>query len=80
MGGRKPTVPDKDIIREIATSPDPIVTAVELSDAIEMSQQGAYSRLESLEEKEFVRSKKVGSRARVWWMTDKGRQQLADLG
>lgn len=79
MTGRKPTVPDVDILREIAVAPDPIVTAVELADEIDMSQQGAYSRLETLESEEYVRSKKVGSRARVWWITDKGRQQLADL-
>ena len=79
MPGRKPTVSDEDILKEIALAPDPIVTAVEIAEDIEMTQQGAHSRLESLEEQSFVRSKKVGSRARVWWLTDLGRQQLAEL-
>lgn len=79
VSGREPTISDAEIIREIAVAPDPIVTSVELAEEIDMTQQGAYSRLESLEDKGLVRSKKVGSRARVWWMTDSGRQQLATL-
>jgi len=75
--GRKPTVSDAEILRKIAAFPDPVITSVELADAIDMTQQGAYSRLESLESEGFVRSKKVGSRARVWWITDRGRQQLS---
>ncbi|WP_092662273.1 winged helix-turn-helix domain-containing protein [Halorientalis persicus] len=79
MAGRKPSVSDVEILREMAISPDPVLTAVELAERIDMSQQGAHSRLESLEDQQYVRSKKAGSRARVWWITDRGRQQLAEL-
>lgn len=57
-------------------SPDPIVTAVEIAEKLDMSQQNAHQRLQNLEDGGAVRSKKVGSRARVWWVTDHGKKLL----
>jgi predicted transcriptional regulator len=76
MAGRKPTVSDEEILQWIALAPDPVVTTSELSEEIEMTQQGVYSRLQDLEDAEFIRSKKVGSRARVWWITDRGKRAM----
>lgn len=80
MPGPKPDVPDSELLRLIASAPDPVVTSTELAEALDMSQQGAYNRLRSLEEDGYVRSRKVGASARVWWITDVGRQKLPDLG
>ncbi|WP_225935466.1 helix-turn-helix domain-containing protein [Halobaculum magnesiiphilum] len=80
MPGPKPDVPDQEVLRMIASAPDPVVTSSELAEALDMSQQGAYNRLSSLEENGFVRSRKVGASARVWWITDTGRSELPPLG
>lgn len=80
MPGPEPTTSDKEILKLIASAPDPVVTSTELADALDMTQQGAYNRLKSLENQEYVRSRKVGASARVWWITDQGRQQLPSLG
>lgn len=60
-------------IREIAAAPDPVVTSTELGDRLDVTQQSAHSKLQSLEEKGFVRKRKVGSKAVVWWLTTDGR-------
>lgn len=72
----KPTVEDEVFLREMATAAAPVVTAVELADDVGLSQQAAYQRLRRLEDEGKVRSKKVGPKARVWWLTDLGRQCL----
>lgn len=80
MAGRKPTVSDEEILRQIVLSPDPIVTAKEVSNQIGMTPQGALNRLEDLEDEDLVSSKKVGAAARVFWPTDRGRQLAASGG
>lgn len=78
MAGRKPETPDGEILQQIALARTPFVTSTELAEDLEMTQQGVYSRLQSLEEEELVKSRKVGARARVWWLTDAGREKMAD--
>lgn len=75
--GRKKTISDQEILREIALSPDPIVTTSEIGDKIGMSPQGVYSRFVDLCEDGLIDSRQVGASARVWWLTDAGRQELA---
>lgn len=75
MPGRKPDVPDDEVLRKIMLSPSPVVTAPELAELLDMTQQGAYSRLRSLQDSGFVDSRKVGANARVWWVTDPGKQK-----
>ena len=69
--GRKPTVEDTTVIREIALARGPAVFAVELTGPLGMSRQGVDKRLRDLEERGLVRSKKAG-RARMWWISDEG--------
>lgn len=78
MGGRKPTVEDEVILRLIALAPWPVVTAPDLAEKLGMTQQGAYSRLKQFENSGLVRSKLVGANARVWWLTDEGKEIVAE--
>lgn len=75
--GRSKRVSDEDLLRAIATSPDPIVTAPELADRVEYSVDGVRERLKGLEEQGYVRCRDVGARATIWWITPEGRQQLS---
>jgi predicted transcriptional regulator len=77
VAGRKPTISDERLLREIALSPDPVVTTTEVADRVGMTQQAIYQRFQGFEEKGWLRSKLVGANARVWWLKDEGRQHLA---
>lgn len=66
-----------EYLRVFALSNDPVLTAVEVGEMVGVSQQAAHSRLTSLERDGYVESKKVGGRARVYWLTDQGRDQIA---
>jgi len=69
---------DKKYLRAAVMNPDPVFTAVEVADDVDVTQQAAHSKLSGLEERGLVRSKEVGSRARVWWVTDAGKRAYAE--
>jgi DNA-binding MarR family transcriptional regulator len=71
-------VSDPEVLRLIVTMPDPVVTSSELAEVLDMTQQGAYARLKSLEEGGYLQSKKVGGAARVYWVTQAGRELAAE--
>jgi len=76
--GRKPTISDEELLREIRLLPDPVITATELVDSVKMTRQGVNNRLTELVESGHLRSKQVGSRAVVYWLTETGRKVAAD--
>lgn len=47
-------------------------TATELADTFDVTNPTIYDRLAELRELGLVDSKRVGSRARVWWVTADG--------
>jgi len=65
---------DRKYLRQAILYPDPVFTAVELAEEVGVTQQASHSKLSNLEDRGLVRSKEVGSRARVWWVTDEGRR------
>jgi len=77
-GGRKPTVSDEEILRSIKLHPDPIVTAKEVAESIEMTRQGAHNRLEEMVGEAYLKRKEVGSRAVVYWLTEDGKEKAAE--
>ncbi|RLM83846.1 ArsR family transcriptional regulator [Halobellus sp. Atlit-38R] len=79
MAGRKRQVNDSDILRVFALSPDPVLVASEVAEEIDMTRQGAFNRLQKLEEEGFVKSA-MKSSARVWWITPEGKHQIASSG
>ena len=73
---RTPKVGDVEILREIALSEHPVITAGDLADELDYSDDGVRNRLRDLRDKGYVNSLDVGARATVWWLTEVGRSQL----
>jgi len=75
--GRSKKLDDREILQAIALSPDPVVTAPELSEELDYSTDGIRNRLHDLEGEGKVKSREVGARATIWWITPEGRQSLS---
>lgn len=74
--GRSKKQGDKVILRAMALSPDPVVTASELAERTDYTADGVRGRLEDLESAGDVESRNVGARAKIWWLTPSGRGKL----
>ncbi|PSP89930.1 hypothetical protein BRC90_02835 [Halobacteriales archaeon QS_4_69_34] len=68
MAGRKRTVTDEEILNLIDSFDQPVVTARQVAEELEFSNQGANNRLRKLENEGEVESMKVGASAMVWWI------------
>ena len=79
MDDKRVKISDDDILRIFALSPDPVLSAPEISSELPVTNAAVNKRLKQLEEDEIITSKDVGSAARVYWLTDKGRSKLADI-
>jgi predicted transcriptional regulator len=75
--GRKPTVSDEEILRAVRVHPEPVITAKDIVEQIELTRQGVHNRLEDLVEEGYLKRKEVGSRAVVYWLSDKGKERAA---
>lgn len=67
--GRKPRITPDDVVvvfRDLRDRAEPL-TAVEVADELNCSRRTALNKLQKLEDREIVTSKKVGGRSRVWW-------------
>jgi hypothetical protein len=63
-------VPHEDVLavfddRDDASEP---LTAPEIADTLNASRRTVFDRLETLRDRGDVASKKIGARARVWWV------------
>jgi len=76
--GRDERVSDIEILREVALSPDPIVTAKEMADRVDYTRQGINNRLNGLIDDGFLERREVGSKAVVYWITDRGQEQVGE--
>lgn len=76
--GRKKEVADGEILRHISF-PDPAITAPELAERVDMSKQEANKRLRELADDGYIRRRKVGAHAVVYWLDDAGRERAAEL-
>lgn len=65
---------DLKYIRAMVEHPDPVVTAPELAEKIDVTQQAAHSKLSDMLERGLVEKKQVGARAAVWWPTTDARR------
>lgn len=70
MGGRPPETSDREYLRLLQESEEPVLFTSEVAAAVGVTQQGAYNRLQELQERGFLDSKK--GQERVWWLTDRG--------
>lgn len=68
--GRIPRVTPEDVLDVFAERVDPAepLTAPELADALDCSRRTALNKLHTLQDRGAVASKKVGGRAKVWWL------------
>lgn len=73
---RPPKQSPEEICQIVALHPEPVVTAADVHEEMDMTQRGAQDRLKSLAEKGYLNSKKVGASALVFWLSDKGRNTL----
>jgi len=58
---------DTDLKEVFRNSDAPIVSAPEVAEALEISQQAAYARLRTAAEDGWVKRKKIGAAAVAWW-------------
>lgn len=58
----------RDYFREAS---DPVLTAGEIADAFNISQQGANYRLKRMVDGDDLERKKVGGAAAVYWLSEK---------
>ena len=54
------------VFGDVGGSHEPLTTA-EVTEQLAVSRRSTYARLERLVDREYLRSKTVGSRGRVWW-------------
>lgn len=73
-GGRPVEVTPDDVRAVFADRGDDAepLTATEVADRLDCSRRTALDRLNELEDAGTVASKKVGGRARVWWVPSDG--------
>jgi predicted ArsR family transcriptional regulator len=58
------------VLKVLETSDDPVMTAKEIADQLEVSRDTVGRKLARLSEEGKVNQKKVGARAVVWWTED----------
>jgi DNA-binding MarR family transcriptional regulator len=76
--GRPPKLSAEEICQIVALHPEPVVTAADIHEEMDMTKRGAQARLKRLVEDGYLESKKVGSAAVVFWLTPQGREALAE--
>jgi len=69
--GREPTVSDNEILEVFRDASDPVLTTVEVADAISLGRRGTFDRLKHLSNEGEIRMKKVGETGAVWWYPPK---------
>lgn len=81
MSGPPPDPPHAVFLVRMVLHPQPIVTTSDMEDVIDLSDEGIRRRFTRLQEMGLVEGKDVGSAAKVWWVTDRGRKYIgmADL-
>ena len=83
--GPAPSITPEDVLDVFAARDDPTepLTAPEIADELDCSRSTALDKLHRLDERGDVRSKKVGGRSRVWWVSpaaDEEHDVLAGYG
>lgn len=65
-------------MRVIALHPEPVITAADIHEELDLRRASALARLNTLADEGYLEKKQVGSSAVVFWMTDLGREKLND--
>lgn len=59
---------DIELEKVFRESDDPVLTAVEVAEELDITQQAAHARLTRAHERGELNRKKTGARAVVWWL------------
>ena len=76
--GPDPKFSDEEVLQLFADNPDPVYFVTELSDELEMTEEGVRKRIEPLVERGLLLSKKPGERTRVYWISREGKKWLKE--
>jgi Mn-dependent DtxR family transcriptional regulator len=77
MGGRPPKQTDEEVLKLFIDDSAPFLFTSEVAELLDMTQQGAYNRLTSLEKQGYV-SGKTAKNARGWWLTPEGATYVSE--
>jgi predicted transcriptional regulator len=76
--GRKRETSDVEILKQISLHPEPVVTASEIAERVDMTNAGVNKRLKQLVNDGLVTRKQVGARAVIYWLSPAGELRAAD--
>jgi predicted transcriptional regulator len=77
--GPGPKVTDAELLKQIRLWPEPFVTSQDLVPRTDYTgRQGVNNRLQELTEEGYLKRREVGSKAVVYWLTEKGKEKAAE--
>jgi len=59
---------DEDLKKVFREADDPVLSAVEVAEELDVTQQAAHKRLSNAHDYGNIKRKTVGARAVVWWL------------
>jgi len=71
-GRYTPTGTESDILRALREHPEPVATAQDLADKLDVTSETVRRHLSSLRDRGVVARKQAGARAVVWWVAETG--------
>jgi DNA-binding MarR family transcriptional regulator len=77
--GPDPTADRKSILEALALAYSPVLGTSDIAERTGVSRQAVDQRLRRMSEDGLVETRKIG-RARVWWLTNKGRAYVDPEG
>lgn len=77
MTGRPPSVSTEEVVTAVALHPEPVVTASDVKEKLGLTQEGALARLKALVDQGYLKQKRPGGSALVFWLSDEGRALLS---
>jgi hypothetical protein len=78
MTGPDPSDPPEKILHYVAVWDEPFVTAGDIEPKLTVGQKQTFNRLNALVDDGLLDSRTVGPNATLFWITDEGRELLAD--
>lgn len=76
MAGPPPDPPDAVLLARIALIPDPAATSSDLLPHVDKSRNALNKQLNRLVREGKLKTKSAGEAARVYWLTDVGREEI----
>lgn len=77
MPGPDPEIPDSVVLQFVVLHPEPVVTSADFLGHFDLTRQAINKRLNALVNEGYLDARKVGSAAKIYWITQKGREKVA---